>query len=364
MVIQQGTMESLEMNPAFWQNKRVLVTGHTGFKGGWASLMLSGFGAQVHGFSLEPPTSPCLYNVANVQSRMKSSTIADIRNYDEIASEVRTINPEVILHFAAQSLVHKSYDDPVGTYATNIMGTVNLLESARQLDGECAVINVTSDKCYENREWLWSYRENEPMGGYDPYSSSKGCSELVTAAYRNSFLADTGIKLASARAGNVIGGGDWAENRLVPDILSAYDNNKTLEIRNPVAIRPWQHVLEPVAGYLILAEKLSSDRKQYEGAWNFGPSEEDVRTVKWIAEQLHTCLSSKNGINTKEHVFHEAKLLKLDSSKAKMQLGWKPKWDVGTALQKTAEWHLAYRAGSDMLQVCNDQIASYLGQGE
>ena len=236
------------MNPAFWQNKNVLITGHTGFKGSWAALMLSGMGAKVHGFSLAPPTDPSLFEVGDVQSRMTSSTIADIRNHQAISDTVSSIKPDVILHLAAQSIVHTSYIDPVGTYATNVMGLVNLLDASKQLDTGCAIINVTSDKCYENREWVWSYRENDPMGGHDPYSSSKGCAELVAAAFRNSFLADKGIALASARAGNVIGGGDWADNRLVPDILSAHDRGEKLEIRNPTAIRPWQHVLEPVYG--------------------------------------------------------------------------------------------------------------------
>lgn len=351
------------MTPAFWENKRVLITGHTGFKGSWASLMLSGFGAKVYGFSLEPPTNPSLFETANVRSRIEQSIIADIRNFDDISNAVRTASPDVILHMAAQSLVHTSYDDPVGTYATNVMGTIHLLESARQLDGECAIVNVTSDKCYENQEWIWPYRENEPMGGHDPYSSSKACSELVTSAYRSSFFSDSGVKLASARAGNVVGGGDWADNRLVPDILNAHDKGEILDIRSPNAIRPWQHVLEPLAGYLLLAEKLSADVKKFEGAWNFGPSEDDIKTVQWIAERLFSHLSSNSKINIQEHALHEATLLKLDSSKARMQLGWAPKWDVDTALQKTVDWHIANRAGSDMAEICDDQIASYIGHG-
>lgn len=347
------------MSPAFWQNKDVLITGHTGFKGSWAALMLSGMGAKVHGFSLAPPTEPSLFEVGDVQSRMTSSTIADIRNHQAIADTVLSIKPDVILHLAAQSIVHASYEDPVGTYATNVMGLVNLLDAAKHLDSGCGIINVTSDKCYENREWAWSYRENDPMGGHDPYSSSKGCAELVGAAYRNSFLAEKGIALASARAGNVIGGGDWADNRLVPDILSAHDRAEKLEIRNPTAIRPWQHVLEPVYGYLQLAHKLSEDQKKYEGAWNFGPGEIDIKDVKWIAERTLSHLNSGIGIKVHSHQYHEANLLKLDSSKARMVLGWQPKWDVDMALQKTTEWHLAYCEKSDMQQVCDRQIAEY-----
>lgn len=351
------------MNPAFWQGKRVLITGHTGFKGSWASLILSSFGAEVHGFSLAPPTNPSLFESANVQSQIKRSIIADIRDFGDISETVRSTKPEVILHMAAQSLVHASYDDPVGTYATNVMGTIHLLESARQLDDDCAIVNVTSDKCYENQEWIWPYRENEPMGGHDPYSNSKACSELVTLAYRNSFFSDSGVKLASARAGNVVGGGDWADNRLVPDILNAHDNGETLEMRSPNAIRPWQHVLEPIAGYLLLAEKLSADANRFDGAWNFGPPDDDIKTVEWIAKRLFSHLNSNSKIDIREHEFHEATLLKLDSSKARMKLGWAPKWNVDTALQKTVEWHLAKRAGLDMAEICHDQITSYIGQG-
>lgn len=352
------------MNPEFWKNKRVLLTGHTGFKGSWASLMLSGLGAKVHGFSLDAPTTPSLFELANVDSRIERSIIADIRNYDEISTAVSTISPDIVLHMAAQSLVYASYADPVGTYETNVMGTVNLLDSIRRLDRECSIVNVTSDKCYDNKEWVWSYRENEPMGGHDPYSSSKGCSELVASAFRNSYFSGSKINLASARAGNVVGGGDWAENRLIPDVLKAHDTNETLVIRNPTAIRPWQHALESVGGYLLLAENLYDQSERFEGSWNFGPSDDDIKTVQWVAERLFYLLQSKTKIDILERDLHEAKLLKLDSSKAKIVLGWHPRWNVDTALQKTVEWHLAYRAGADMLQVCKRQIASYLGQGD
>ena len=351
------------MNPVFWKDKRVLVTGHTGFKGSWACLMLSGFGAKVTGFSLQPPTQPSLYKQADIQSQIENSIIADIRDYNEISTAVQSTSADVILHCAAQSLVHESYVDPVGTYATNVMGTVNLLEAARQNAKQCVIVNVTTDKCYENREWVWPYRENEAMGGHDPYSSSKGCSELVSAAYRNSFLSKSGIKLATARAGNVIGGGDWAANRLVPDILAAHEEGAKLIIRSPHAIRPWQHVLEPVGGYLLLAEKLSADGDKYEGAWNFGPREEDIKTVQWISENLLSHLNSEIEIEIHEHELHEAKILKLDSSMANTRLGWRPRWNVDNALKKTAQWHQAVVEGGDVRQICAGQISSYLEPG-
>ena len=278
------------VDKSFWVGKVVLLTGHTGFKGSWLSLWLQSMGANVIGYALPPPTNPSLFISANVANDM-TSIAGDMRDFPALLSVVEKYQPEIIIHMAAQSLVRHSYANPVETYSTNVMGTVHLLEAARQADSVRAIINVTSDKCYENREWIWGYRENEAMGGYDPYSNSKGCAELVAAAYRNSYFnpasfADHGVGLASARAGNVIGGGDWAEDRLIPDIMRAITQNKPASIRNPHAIRPWQHVLEPLSGYLMLAEKLWKNGAAFGEAWNFGPNDEDAKPVQWIVEQL------------------------------------------------------------------------------
>ena len=272
----------------FWRGRRVFLTGHTGFKGGWLALWLQRLGADVTGYALDPPTTPSLFAVARVGAGMRS-IINDIRDAETLAQAMREAQPEIVIHMAAQPLVRYSYQAPVETYATNVMGTVHLLEAVRQTDSVRAVVNVTSDKCYENREWVWGYRENEPMGGYDPYSNSKGCAELVTAAYRNSYFnpaqySQHGVALASARAGNVIGGGDWAEDRLIPDILRAIAAGEAVNIRSPHAIRPWQHVLEPLSGYLLLAQRLIEDGPAHAEGWNFGPSEEDARPVQWIVE--------------------------------------------------------------------------------
>lgn len=274
----------------FWEGKRVLLTGHTGFKGGWLSLWLQSLGANVTGYALLPPTQPSLYEVARVGDGMYSH-IADIRDLDRLVAVMRETRPEIVIHMAAQPLVRYSYVNPVETYATNVMGTVNLLEAVRQVGGVRVVVNVTSDKCYENREWIWGYREHDPMGGYDPYSSSKGCAELVAAAYRNSFFnpeafGTHGVALASVRAGNVIGGGDWAEDRLIPDFMRAIMAGRAVVIRSPHAIRPWQHVLEPLSGYLLLAQHLWTDGPAFAEGWNFGPVDEDAKPVEWIVEQL------------------------------------------------------------------------------
>ena len=269
------------MNPAFWKGKRILLTGHTGFKGSWLSLWLQSMGAPVVGYALAPPTNPSLFEVAEV-GRGMTSVIGDIRDLEHLCAVFAEHKPEIVIHMAAQPLVRYSYIEPVETYSTNVMGTVNLLEAVRGTDSVKAVVNVTSDKCYENREWVWNYRENEAMGGYDPYSNSKGCAELVTAAYRNSYFhsekyKEHGVALASGRAGNVIGGGDWAGDRLIPDIMRAITQNLAVNIRNPHAIRPWQHVLEPLSGYLMLAQKLYEEGAAYAEGWNFGPSDEDAQ---------------------------------------------------------------------------------------
>ncbi len=360
MAIGSGPLEGVGVNPSFWRSKRVLLTGHTGFKGGWLSLWLQSMGADVQGLALEPPTSPSLFVEAKVADGM-ASCIGDIRDFSTVQHIVEQFKPEIVIHMAAQPLVRYSYQHPVETYATNVMGTVHVLEAIRHIGTVRAVVNVTTDKCYENKEWPWAYRENEPMGGHDPYSNSKGCSELVTSAYRNSFFQAAGIALASARAGNVIGGGDWAQDRLVPDTLRAFEKQLAVEIRHPAAIRPWQHVLEPLSGYLSLAEHLWHNPVAYAEAWNFGPRENDARPVSWIVECLaqHWGQAARWNLDQGEHP-HEANHLKLDISKARQRLSWEPRWDLETALIKTIEWHQAWLAHADMRSLCIDQIHQYL----
>ena len=347
-------------NPTFWRGKRVFLTGHTGFKGSWLSLWLQSMGAEVYGLALTPPTTPNLFTVAQVASGMASSTLGDIRDLVTVQKAMQASQPDIVIHMAAQPLVRLSYVEPVETYATNVMGTVHVLESARHTPSVKAVVMVTTDKCYENKEWLWGYREDEPMGGHDPYSNSKGCSELVTSAYRRSFLQGQGIAVASARAGNVIGGGDWAADRLVPDILRAFEQNQPVIIRNPHATRPWQHVLEPLSGYLTLAEHLYTDGQAFAEGWNFGPKDDDAQPVQWIVE--HMVNSWGNGASWQQdggtHP-HEANYLKLDISKAKARLGWQPRWALQQALQASVDWHQKWLAGTDMKAVTLDQINQY-----
>lgn len=348
------------MTESFWRGRRVLLTGHTGFKGSWLSLWLHALGAEVHGYALAPPTSPSLFVAARVDEAIASSTIADIRDADSLRAICEVVRPEVVFHLAAQALVRQSYREPVGTFATNVMGVVNLLEAVRKVGGVRAVVNVTTDKCYENREWPWAYREIEPMGGHDPYSASKGCAELVTAAYRASFLTEAGIGVATARAGNVIGGGDWAEDRLLPDVFRALDEQCTLPVRSPHAVRPWQHVLEPLSGYLLLARALAEGGGDVAEAWNFGPADEDARNVGWIVERLASKLPGLAWqVDASPHP-HEAHYLKLDSSKARSRLGWRPRWRLAEALDRTVQWHLAWRNGADMCAFSLAQIAEYV----
>ena len=350
----------MTLAPDFWRGKRVFLTGHTGFKGSWLSLWLQSLGAKVHGLSLQPPTTPNLFTVAEVEGGMASHTIADIRDLGTVQRAMYAVQPEIVIHMAAQPLVRLSYAEPVETYATNVMGTVHVLESARKIPSVKAIVVVTTDKCYENKEWAWGYRENESMGGHDPYSNSKGCAELVTSAYRNSFLQSSGIAVASARAGNVIGGGDWAADRLVPDILRAFEDNQPITIRNPQSTRPWQHVLEPLSGYLTLAEHLYTHGQAYAEGWNFGPRDDDARSVEWIVE--HMVKSWGKGASWQQdggdHP-HEANYLKLDISKAKARLGWQPRWPLGTALELITTWHQAFLAKADMKKLCLAQIQQY-----
>lgn len=343
----------------FWKRKKVFLTGHTGFKGSWLSLWLQSMGAELHGYALTPPTNPSLFEEADVANGMVS-TIGDVRDYSGLFEAFKKSQAEIVIHMAAQPLVRLSYEQPVETYATNVMGTVHLFEAIRQHGGVRVIVNVTTDKCYENKEWIWGYREDEPMGGYDPYSNSKGCSELVTSAYRRSFFQNTDTALASARAGNVIGGGDWALDRLVPDILRAFERQKPVIIRNPYATRPWQHVLEPLSGYLTLAQRLYEQGQKFAEGWNFGPNEDDAKSVQWIVEEL--VKDWGNGASWRldggEHP-HEAHYLKLDISKVKSRLDWYPRWSLATALEKITIWHQAWRAHENVRAMCLSQIEEY-----
>ena len=316
-------------------------------------------GAVIRGVALEPPTKPSLFNVAGV-AEVLDHKIVDIRDYSALRTAVTDFRPEIIFHMAAQPLVRLSYQQPIQTYATNVMGTVHLLEAARHAGSVRAIVNITTDKCYENREWVWGYREDEPMGGHDPYSSSKGCAELISSAYRRSFLQNTGIAIATARAGNVIGGGDWALDRLVPDTLRALEKREPVLIRNPRAIRPWQHVLEPLSGYLQLAESLYAHGQLDAEGWNFGPRDEDARPVQWIVEHLckHWGSGASWASQPGEHP-HEASFLKLDISKARQRLHWTPRWPLEVALKHITEWHQAWLNGQDMRGVCLNQISQY-----
>lgn len=347
------------INNDFWLNKCVFLTGHTGFKGGWLALWLQAMGAKVTGYALSPPTEPNFFTVADVAQGLERHIIADIRDGETLKHAMQSAQPDIVLHLAAQPLVRYSYAEPVETYQTNVIGTVNVLEAVRATSSVKTVVNITTDKCYENREWLWGYRENEALGGFDPYSSSKACAELVTAAYRQSFLQTQGVAVASARAGNVIGGGDWAADRLIPDFLRAIDAGQPLIIRSPDSIRPWQHVLEPLSGYLLLAEKLFTDGASYTEAWNFGSDDSDAKPVRWILEQLsRLCPDLVWQCDTAPQP-HEAHYLKLDSSKAKQRLTWQPRWQLVTALEKTVTWHDAWRRGENMRTVSLAQIDDY-----
>lgn len=347
----------------FWRDRRVFLTGHTGFKGSWLALWLRRLGAEVTGYAQQPPTDPSLFKLAHV-----SNSLCDIRgDVCDLAMLQKALDeakPEIVIHMAAQALVRRSYAEPVENYATNVMGTVNLLEAVRHAGGVRAVLMITSDKCYENREWLWGYRENESMGGFDPYSSSKGCAELVTAAYRNSYFSSTETAVASARAGNVIGGGDWAEDRLVPDMIRTALAGRITSLRNPGAVRPWQHVLEPLSGYLLLAERLYHEGQTFAGGWNFGPADNDVKPVDWIAEELASLWDRIQWNNDSSSHPHEAHHLKLDCSKAHARLGWTPRLPIRQALSWTVHWYQAYASGLDMRHLTEEQIETYCERGK
>jgi CDP-glucose 4,6-dehydratase len=364
VAVWQSALEGLAVNPVFWHGKRVLLTGHTGFKGSWLSLWLQSMGAQVTGYALVPPTNPSLFDMADVGKGM-TSVIGDIRDLSKLQAVFAQHSPEIVIHMAAQPLVRYSYQNPVETYATNVMGTVHLLEAVRNTPGVKAVVNITTDKCYENRDWVWGYRENEPMGGFDPYSNSKGCAELVSAAYRSSFFnannyAQHGVATATVRAGNVIGGGDWAQDRLIPDILAAFEQGRKVDIRNPHAIRPWQHVMEPLRGYLTLAEQLFENGPSFGEGWNFGPNDEDAKPVGWIVEQMAAMwgADAQWQVDTGEHP-HEAHYLKLDISKARSRLNWHPALRLQDALALIIDWSKQHTAGVNMRQLTLSQLQAY-----
>jgi CDP-glucose 4,6-dehydratase len=352
------------VDPGFWRGRRVLVTGHTGFKGSWLSLWLQSLGAEVTGFSDGVPTQPSLYELARVGAGMES-VVGDVRDAGAVAGAVAGCKPEVVIHMAAQPLVRRSFAEPRATYETNVMGTVNLLEAVRLEGGVRAVVNVTTDKCYENREWEWGYRENEPMGGHDPYSSSKGAAELVTSAYRRSFFSDPeGPRLASARAGNVIGGGDWGEDRLVPDLMRAALAGETAQVRNPNSIRPWQHVVNPLSGYLVLAQAIW-ESPRHAGGWNFGPPDEEARPVGWLIERLASLWPERVrwAVDDGPHP-HEANYLKLDSSLARSRLGWRPLVALDLALAETAAWYRELEAEAEMREVTLRQLELFGGASD
>ena len=348
------------MNTDFWKGRNVFITGHTGFKGGWISLWLSRLGANVYGYSLPPPTQINFFELTNLKNVIAYSSIQNILDLNSLKRAMKLANPSLVIHMAAQSLVLKSYESPIETFNTNIIGTVNVLEASSYCKSVKAIINVTSDKCYENLEKVTAYNESDNLGGHDPYSSSKACSELISAAYRNSFLKDSGINLATVRAGNVIGGGDWAKDRLMTDLIYAFTKGKPLQIRNPNAIRPWQHVLEPLRGYLMLAERLYDKGSSFAEAWNFGPKDEDVKPVSWLVEYLSKFWndSTEWKIQLGDHP-HEANHLKLDISKANSRLGWVPQINLEKALQMTAEWSIQLSRGADARTTTMKQIISY-----
>lgn len=361
----QSAVEGVGMS-GFWHGRKVFLTGHTGFKGSWLSLWFQHLGADVSGYALAPSTDPNMFEVARVETGMRS-TIGDVRDGARLGEALRTAEPEFVFHLAAQPIVRDSYVDPVGTYATNVMGTANLLQAARSVPHVRAVLVVTSDKCYENRELDRGYVEEDPMGGFDPYSSSKGCTELLTASFRRSFFSNASqsghvAAVATVRAGNVIGGGDWSRDRLIPDLMRAISTGQPVRIRNPTAIRPWQHVLEPLHGYLVLAQALFERGSECAEAWNFGPAAEDARPVQWIVERLVDRWGppASWSLDSGTHP-HESRVLMLSHAKATRRLGWTPRWRLDAALEKVADWHKAMASGTDMRSFTVAQIKEYEG---
>lgn len=372
MEFRSCALEGLVMNPHFWKNKNILITGHTGFKGSWLSIWLKTLGANITGYSLPPPTNPSLFELAKVFENMNSIE-GDVRNLDDVMAAFKKNSPEILIHMAAQPLVVKSYEDPYNTYTTNMLGTLNILEAVRHSESIKTVIIVTSDKCYQNKEWIWGYREHDNLGGIDPYSNSKACAELIASAYRSSFFqksdpSSKNISVATVRAGNVVGGGDWAEYRLIPDIMSSIITDNLITIRNPESIRPWQFVLEPLDGYLTLAEQLYSNQNnyadsngnEYAASWNFGPNESDAQTVGWIVKKLRALWGSEVNwkVLPKSHPY-ESKYLKLDCSKALQKLQWKPKLNLNTTLEWVIEWYRGYCNNINLKELTEKQIKKY-----
>jgi CDP-glucose 4,6-dehydratase len=358
-------MNAEQDNIKFWQDKRVFITGHTGFKGAWLALWLQSLGAKVTGYSLNPPSEINMFEIANVSKNM-DSIIGDVRDAQFLEQSLLAAEPDVVFHLAAQALVLQSYQAPVETFSTNVMGTVNLLEAVRKSTTVKSVVIVTSDKCYDNKEWHWGYRENDAMGGFDPYSSSKGCAELVTNSYRSSFFNpdkyhEHGVAIASARAGNVIGGGDWADDRLIPDVVRAFTKHEPVKLRNPASIRPWQHILEPLGAYMLLAERLYANGKSYAEAWNFGPNETDTKSTGWLVERFanHWNQEASTLVEQGVEAEHEAVYLRLDCSKAHSKLGWYPVWTIDDALINVASWYQAYQQSEDMQAFSLNQIKQY-----
>ncbi len=343
----------------FWNGKKILITGHTGFKGSWLAFWLEMLGAEVCGYALAPESQPNLFDNLALENKIKS-IIGDIRDLSAFETVLKDFQPEIVFHLAAQSLVRKSYRAPVETYETNVIGTINVLEAVRSVSAVKAVVVVTTDKVYENKEWHWAYRETERLGGFDPYSNSKACAELAVSAYRNSFFAESDCLIATARAGNVIGGGDWSEDRLLPDVFRSLVFGEKLVIRNPHSIRPWQHTLEPLAGYLKLAEKLYAGEKRFAESWNFGPAEEDSKPVGWILDEIKRVWNEPvNWEIADGKQPHEARLLKLDSTKAKNELNWSPKLSLDEAVSLTAEWYRGFKDKKDLVQLTQEQINYY-----
>ena len=343
----------------FWCDKRVLVTGHTGFKGSWLSIWLTKMGAKVCGYALAPEKTPNLYNEARIETKIKSF-FEDIKTYETLSKVILEFKPEIILHLAAQPIVSQSYINPVETYHTNLMGTVNILNASKKAECVRVLLNVTTDKVYENKEWCWQYRETDRLGGHDPYSSSKACSELITDSFRKSYYKDLGIGLASARSGNVIGGGDWSKDRIIPDIVKAFNEERSLKIRNPKAVRPWQYILDTLNGYLILVENLHSNAEKYSQSWNFGPTSEGEKSVQWIGNRIAELWGIRNYKPVNQpNALHETQSLKLDSSKARNLLRWSPVYDINSALEHTVHWYKSWLNKADAYEICSKQIDEY-----
>jgi len=355
-------LEKLVINSQFWKGKKVFLTGHTGFKGSWMSIWLQKLGANLIGFSESIPTEPSLFKLTNVQEGMLS-LFGDIRNYENLEKILQEHKPDIIIHMAAQSLVRKSYENPIETFTTNILGTVNIFEAVRKIGNPCVVLNITSDKCYKNTGKTSGYIESDPMGGYDPYSSSKGCSELITSSYRNSFFNSkeniNKILIASARAGNVIGGGDWSDDRLIPDIIKGILKKEKIKIRNPNSIRPWQFILEPLHGYLLLIEKLYENSTRFDQSWNFGPNEKESKSVLFLIKKLTEEWNKEIQVEYESSDIHEENILMLNSDKARSNLKWKPKMNLELSIKWIVEWYKKYQKGEDMRKVTEQQIEKY-----